>query len=89
MIAGGYDKNLDYTQLGDIIIDKVKCIILLGNTSKKIKEAIINSNNYAKDNIKIIEVNTLQEAINESVKNANHDDIVVIIKKEVIILKNL
>ncbi|MBR3249348.1 MAG: UDP-N-acetylmuramoyl-L-alanine--D-glutamate ligase [Clostridia bacterium] len=36
LIAGGYDKNLDYTPMAKTIIDKVKTLILLGQTSGKI-----------------------------------------------------
>lgn len=36
LIAGGYDKNLDYEPLAKPIVDKVKALILMGNTAKKI-----------------------------------------------------
>ena len=36
LIAGGYDKNLDYTPLAKPIVEKVKGLILMGNTSTKI-----------------------------------------------------
>ena len=36
LIAGGYDKNLDYTPIAKPIINKVKALILLGQTSGKI-----------------------------------------------------
>ena len=40
LIAGGYDKNLDYTPIAKPIIQKVKCLILLGQTSGKIFDAV-------------------------------------------------
>ena len=40
LIAGGYDKNLDYEPLAKPIIDKVKILILMGNTSKKIFDVV-------------------------------------------------
>ena len=40
LIAGGYDKNLDYTPLAKPIIDKVKTLILLGQTADKISKAV-------------------------------------------------
>lgn len=40
LIAGGYDKNLDYTPIAKPIIEKVKTLILLGQTSGKIFESV-------------------------------------------------
>ena len=40
LIAGGYDKNLDYTPIAKPIVDKVKGLILLGQTSDKIFDAV-------------------------------------------------
>ncbi len=40
LIAGGYDKKLNYEPLGPAIIDKVKHLILVGATSEKIDEAV-------------------------------------------------
>ena len=40
LIAGGYDKNLDYTPLAKPIVDKVKCLILIGQTSGKIFDCV-------------------------------------------------
>jgi UDP-N-acetylmuramoylalanine--D-glutamate ligase len=40
MIAGGYDKKLDYTALGKEICEHVKLLILCGATSEKIKKAV-------------------------------------------------
>lgn len=40
LIAGGYDKNLDYMPLAKPIVDKVKTLILIGQTSEKIFSAV-------------------------------------------------
>ena len=42
LIAGGYDKNLDYTPLAEPILKKVSKLILFGNTKDKIYQAVIN-----------------------------------------------
>ncbi len=39
LIAGGYDKNLNYEPLGPVIAEKVKHLILVGATSDKIEAA--------------------------------------------------
>lgn len=40
LIAGGYDKNLDYTPLAKPILEKVKTLILMGQTAEKIFIAV-------------------------------------------------
>ena len=73
LIAGGSDKNLDYTPFGKYIVKSSKYLILLGATSKKIKEAVLKVD---KD-FKIKEVSNLKEAIYYSKEIAKEGDIVV------------
>lgn len=40
LIAGGADKNLDYTPIGKPIVEKVKNLILIGQTATKIYDAV-------------------------------------------------
>ena len=40
LIAGGADKNLDYTPIGKPIVEKVKSLILIGQTANKIYDAV-------------------------------------------------
>lgn len=40
LIAGGADKNLDYTPIGKPIVDRVKSLILIGQTAPKIFDAV-------------------------------------------------
>lgn len=40
LISGGADKNLDYTPIGKPIVEKVKSLILIGQTAGKIYEAV-------------------------------------------------
>ena len=42
LIAGGYDKNLDYAPLARPILDKVSKLILMGKTAPKIYDAVVN-----------------------------------------------
>jgi UDP-N-acetylmuramoylalanine--D-glutamate ligase len=42
LIAGGYDKNLDYEPLAKPILQKVSKLILMGSTADKIEEAVKN-----------------------------------------------
>lgn len=40
LIAGGYDKNLDYKPLAKPIVEKVKALLLMGQTSGKIFDVV-------------------------------------------------
>ncbi len=76
LIAGGYDKNLDYSELGVLINDKVKKLILCGATSQKINDAVINADNY--NNIQIHRCAEFEEAIKLSRDIAQEGDIVIL-----------
>ena len=76
IIAGGYDKHIPYEPLGPVICDKVKTLILLGDTAEKIKEAVVNSENYSNNNPEIIMVNNMDEAVKTAYELAKAGDIV-------------
>ena len=77
LIAGGYDKHLDYRPLAKPVIDKVSDLILLGQTSEKIYQAVSEqASNYEKE-INIIKVSTLEEAINKAKEVSKKGDIVL------------
>ena len=42
LIAGGYDKNLDYEPIAKPILDKVTTLILIGQTAEKIYDTVKN-----------------------------------------------
>jgi len=79
LIAGGYDKHLDYTELGKYIVSCAKALILLGQTSEKIKEATIKAMKDAsvsENELPIFECSTLEEAVNEAYEISNDGDCV-------------
>lgn len=76
LIAGGYDKHLDYTELGDVICDKVKTAILMGATADKIEAAIRGSEKYSENNPVIIRVRDMAEAVKKARECAVSGDIV-------------
>jgi UDP-N-acetylmuramoylalanine--D-glutamate ligase len=80
LIAGGYDKNISFDDLGKEIIKKVKTLILLGNTSEKIYESVINAceKNQKTVNIDIVKVLSMQEAVGYAYKIAASGDTVVL-----------
>lgn len=76
LICGGYDKNLDYTELGTKICLKVKHLILLGATAKKIETAVKNSSEFSASGINIIRVSTMEEAVKKAHEIAVCGDVV-------------
>ena len=76
IIAGGYDKHIPYEPLGPVINDKVKVLILLGDTVPKIEFAVKSADNYDENAIKIINVNNMEEAVAAAVENSDKGDIV-------------
>lgn len=63
LIAGGADKNLDYTPIAKPILDKVKTLILMGQTSGKIFDAVKEAEENENKEINIYMVNNLQQAV--------------------------
>ncbi len=77
LIAGGYDKNLDYTPLAKPIVDKVKTLILIGQTSGKIYEVVKNELEEENKHLDIYMCETLEETIPIAKKNASKGDVVL------------
>ena len=76
IIAGGYDKHIPYEPLGPVINDKVKVLILLGDTAPKIEKAVVEAENYNENEITIINVTNMEEAVEAAVNHAEKGDIV-------------
>ncbi|MBP3595836.1 MAG: UDP-N-acetylmuramoyl-L-alanine--D-glutamate ligase [Clostridia bacterium] len=77
LIAGGYDKNLDYTPLAKPILDNCKTLILLGQTADKIEEAVNNELKHSIKKIDIYRCNTLEETVLVANKISEKGDIVL------------
>ena len=77
LIAGGYDKNLDYTPIAKPILDKVKTLILLGQTSGKIFEAVKREEEKEKKQIDIHMCENLKETVDLAKKLAKPGQVVL------------
>ena len=77
LIAGGYDKNLDYTPLAKPIVDKVKTLILIGQTANKIFDAVTQEMENQDKNVRIYMCNSLQETIDIARKNVKSGQVVL------------
>ena len=77
LIAGGYDKNLDYTPIAKPILEKVSTLILMGKTGPKIADAIMKET--AKDSVvyPMYKCKNLKEAVCRARKLAKPGEIVL------------
>jgi UDP-N-acetylmuramoylalanine--D-glutamate ligase len=79
IIAGGYDKNLPFDELGEKIAQEAKAAILIGQTADKIADAIRQRNTqYAIRNTKIEFANSLAEAVDLAKRLAVNGDVVLL-----------
>lgn len=76
MIQGGSDKGISFEPMADAICEKVKVLILMGETREKIRNAVMASEKYNPENTKIIIVKDMQEAVKTAYKYAEKGDIV-------------
>ena len=77
LIAGGYDKNLDYDVIGKPIVDNCKALILLGQTSDKIRKAVEKESATSKRELPIVQCNDLKQTIIEADRISKSGDIVL------------
>lgn len=80
LIAGGYDKKIPYDVMGEVIANKVKCLVLIGQTAPKIEKALldeIDKTGNGKD-ITIIKCGSLKEAVEKAYNCANAGDIITL-----------
>lgn len=76
MIQGGSDKGISFEPMADSICEKVKVLILMGETKEKIRDAVMSSKKYNPENIRIFIVRDMQEAVRTAYKYAEKGDIV-------------
>ncbi len=68
LIAGGQDRNADFSKLKSIIKNKVKSLILIGETAAKIESL------FGESDIEIIKVKTMEAAAQLGAKKLNKDN---------------
>lgn len=76
VILGGYDKHLDYTELGELIVKKVKNAIIMGATGPKIEKAILEAEEYSEGSPNIIKVENMEQAVKKAYEISESGDIV-------------
>lgn len=78
LIAGGYDKNLDYAPLAKPILERVNNLILIGQTSGKIFDAVKAEQEKEKKEINICMCEKFEEAILTAKKVTKSGEIVLL-----------
>ena len=77
LIAGGADKNLNYTPIAKPILDKVKTLILMGQTAEKIFDAVKQEEEKENKEINIYMANNLAQAIDLAKKYATPNQVIL------------
>ena len=78
IIAGGRDKNLEYEPLAPLLIEKVKTLILMGETAKIIEKAVRSHKDFNENEMLIINVEDMEQAVKTAYENAKTGDIVAL-----------
>ena len=76
LIAGGKDKGISYTEIGPVINERVKLLILCGATAGVIREATLCADNY--DGLEILEVDDYRAAVALADERTGDGDIVIL-----------
>ena len=77
LIAGGYDKKLDYTPIAKPILENVDNLVLIGQTAGKIFDAVKEESEKQNKSIKIYMCDDFEETILTAKKVTKSGDIVL------------
>lgn len=80
LIAGGYDKKISYDMMGPLILEKVKGLVLVGETAPKIKKAFEKAKSKTGEggDIPVSEASTIEEAVEKASGMAVPGDTVIL-----------
>jgi UDP-N-acetylmuramoylalanine--D-glutamate ligase len=78
LIAGGYDKHLDYDVLGPDLVAHVKRMVLTGATSAKLRSAAEGAEGYSAEAMPITEIDDFGEAVRYAASVAEPGDVVIL-----------
>ena len=77
LIAGGYDKNLDYEPIAKPILDKVTTLILIGQTAEKIYDTVKNEEEKSNKKVNIYMCDSLEQTVELAKKFPRKGDVVL------------
>jgi len=75
LVAGGYDKQIPFDRLGEVIADKAKAVVLIGQTASKIARAVAKAKQNRTD---VRFADSLAEAVKIAGQSAVSGDVVLL-----------
>ena len=78
LIAGGYDKNIPFDELGPEVVERVKVLVLCGATADKIRAAVEAAPGYEAGKPTIVTASNLTEAAEAARTYAVEGDVVTL-----------
>lgn len=78
LVAGGKDKGIAYDDLGPVLLDHVKLMVLTGMTAGKIRAAAEQTPGYNGANPVILDVEDFDDAIRAAAAEAKDGDVVIL-----------
>ena len=76
LIAGGSDKHIPFNELAAEMMDKVKALVLVGDTARAIESAVISQGGYSEEKLPITICDNLKTAVDICKELARDGDIV-------------
>ena len=76
MIAGGKDKGISYDELGPVLNEHVKLLILCGATAGVIRRSTEEAENYA--GLEIVDVEDYHRAVQLADQRSQEGDVVIL-----------
>ncbi len=80
LIAGGYDKKISYDGMGKVIAEKVKVLVLVGQTASLIEKSLEDEEKKSGKllNIPVYKCDTLEDAVKKAYISAGNGDIIIL-----------
>ncbi len=78
LIAGGYDKNIPYDDLGPVVLEHVKKLVLTGATADKIRIAVEAAPGFDPKTLEIVMEPDFTLAVQKAAAMANPSDTVIL-----------
>ena len=80
LIAGGYDKHIPYDEMGETLAERVKTLVLIGQTAPLIEKSLEDevARSGRGGGIPVIKCDTLEEAVYSAFRSAEEGDIVIL-----------
>ena len=78
LLAGGYDKQIPFDEMGEVLPQYVKALYLSGHTAEKIRLAVAGGSAYDPTTLPIYETEDFGQAVTLAYENARPGDIVIL-----------